>query len=314
MPDKYALLFPGQGAQYVGMGEEILDSSQVARSVFDRASEAVGFDVAKLCLQGPRERLNLTEYTQPALLTLSVAVWETLKKRNIPAPAAAAGLSLGEYSALVAARSLTLEDACVLVHKRGRYMQEAVPPEEGAMAAIIGLEGDEVQQVCREVERESGQGVVRGANFNCPGQVVISGDRDLVERARELLDERGARRAVQLPVSAPFHSPLMEPAREKLSEALRGIKIARPEFPVVANVQAAPVLDPDQIREALLQQVASPVLWQRSVEYMKEEAISTFVEAGPGNVLRGFLRRIDRTLVGLGCEKPEDIGKVANHL
>ncbi len=314
MPDRYAVLFPGQGAQYVGMGAELLDSSGIARDVFARASESLGLDMVELCTEDPKGRLNLTEYTQPALLTLSVAVWETLKEYDVPMPAAAAGLSLGEYTALVAAGSLALEDACVLVQKRGRYMQEAVPPERGAMAAIIGLDSDVVREVCREVQEECGDGVVSGANFNCPGQVVISGDRDLVDRARRRLDERGARRAVELSVSAPFHSALMIPARDRLAEAMREVEISPPDFPVVANAWAAPSEDAAGIRAALLEQVASPVLWEASVEYMMKQDINTFVEAGPGKVLRGFLRRIDRSLTGLGCERPEEIGEVVSQL
>ena len=297
----------------MGMGEDLLAGSARARDVFNRASEALGFDVEELCVSDPEERLNLTEYTQPALLTVSMAVWETLKKYDVNQPAMAAGLSLGEYSALVAGGALDLEKACVLVRKRGKYMQEAVPEGVGTMAAIIGLEAETVQQVCREVEELRG-GIVRGANFNCPGQVVISGDTETVAAACEALKAKGARRAIMLRVSAPFHSPLMESAQRKLAVELEDTQIREPEFPIITNVEARATRDPGEIRESLVRQVSSPVRWEESVRVMVESGIDTFVEAGPGNTLRGFLGRIDRSLNGLGCEKPNEIEEVAGQL
>lgn len=314
MAEPYAVLFPGQGAQYVGMGEKLIEEYPEARSVFERASDALGWDVARLCIEGPADRLNLTEYTQPALLTLSVAVWETLKKYEIPQPAVAAGLSLGEYSALVAAGVLSLEDACVLVHKRGKYMQRAVPPGDGAMAAVLGLDGDVVREVCGELREENPGGVIQGANFNCPGQVVISGHTPLVQEACDRLSERGARRAVPLEVSAPFHCSLMTPARDELAAALWDATFCTARFPVIANVTAREVVEPDEIREALLEQVASAVLWEASMARILRGGVKRFVEAGPGSVLRGFLRRIDPKAEALGCEKPEDVEGVLGTL
>ncbi|MFO8060442.1 MAG: ACP S-malonyltransferase [Bacillota bacterium] len=313
MTERYALMFPGQGAQYVGMGEDLLRESARAREVFSRASSALGWDVADLCVNGPAERLNLTEYTQPALLTLSAAAWEELGRRVERRPEFAAGLSLGEYSALVAAGALDLEDACVLVNRRGRFMQEAVPPGVGAMAAIIGLEAEIVQTLCAQIEEE-GEGVVRAANFNCPGQIVISGQAGPVSRACEALSKMGARRAVTLEVSAPFHCPLMEPAAERLAAALAEVTLRRAEFPVVANVWAREVVEPDEIRKALLQQMSSPVRWEESIRLMLDRGVKTFVEVGAGKVLNGFLRRIERRGRGMTCETSGEIEEVANQL
>ncbi len=306
-------MFSGQGAQYVGMGGELVEASKAAEEVFQLASQSLGWDVAQLCFEGPSDKLNLTEFTQPALLTVSVAVWETLRQYDIPQPHRAAGLSLGEYSALVAAGVLRLEDACVLVNKRGRFMQEAVPEGVGGMAAVIGMEEDEVRQTCREVE-ENEDGVVRGANYNCPGQVVITGHNHLVEKACEVLREGGARRVIPLEVSAPFHSPLMQPAAEKLAEVIADIEFGKAEFPVVANINAEEVTQPEEIKEALLKQVYSPVLWEKSVHTMMDAGCETFVEVGTGDTLSGFLRRISRQVNNYRCEKPEEIEEVAPQL
>ena len=297
----------------MGMGAQLLRASSSAREVFDRASEALGWDVADLCVNGPAERLNLTEYTQPALLTLSIAVWEDLKKCAIPTPEAAAGLSLGEYTALVAAGVLDLEEACVLVNRRGRFMQESVAPGVGAMGAIIGLDQETVESLCAEVE-EQGEGVVRPANFNCPGQIVISGHAGPVGRACEALKEMGARRAVMLEVSAPFHCPLMEPAAEKMAGALEEATFRRATFPVVANVWAREVTEPAEIQEALLKQMSSAVRWEDSIRLMLQSGVKSFVEVGAGKVLNGFLRRIDRRVRGMTCETPAEIEEVANQL
>ena len=297
----------------MGMGAELLRASSPAREVFDRAGEALGWDVADLCVNGPAERLNLTEYTQPALLTLSIAVWEDLMKRGIPTPAFAAGLSLGEYTALVAAGVLDLEEACVLVNRRGRFMQESVPPGVGAMAAIIGLDQETVEGLCAKVE-EQGEGVVRPANFNCPGQIVISGHAEPVGRACEALGQMGARRAVMLEVSAPFHCPLMEPAAEKMAGALEEATFRRAMFPVVANVWAREVTEPAEIQEALLRQMSSAVRWEDSIRLMLDCGVTSFVEVGAGKVLNGFLRRIDRRVRGMTCETPAEIEEVANQL
>jgi len=310
---EFAVMFPGQGAQYVGMGEDLIRECKQSRDVFDRASSALGWDVAKLCCEGPEEKLNLTEYTQPALLTLSVAVWKQLRKRGMPTPHRAAGLSLGEYSALVAAGVLSFEDACQLVYKRGRYMQQAVPEGVGGMAAVIGMQPEEVQQVCRQVEGEN-QGVVRAANYNCPGQVVITGHSDEVEQASEVLRQRGAQRVIPLSVSAPFHSPMMQPAADKLQVAFEAVEFCPARFPVLSNASGEEMTDPDEIRELLLEQVYSPVLWEQSVRSMINTGCRTFVEVGPGDVLTGFLRRIDRQMRCLRCDKPQEIDEVVEEL
>ncbi len=296
------------------MGEELINEYPQARAVFERASETLGWDVARLCVEGPAQRLNLTEYTQPALLTLSMAVWETLRQRGAPEPAVAAGLSLGEYSALVAAGVLTLEEACVLVNRRGKYMQRAVPPGEGGMAAVLGLDGEVVREVCAEMREDNPGGVIQGANFNCPGQVVISGHTALVQQACRRLSEHGARRAVFLEVSAPFHSRLMMPAREELAEAFRDITFRSASFPVIANATSREVSEPDEIKEALLDQVASAVLWEASMRRILRRGVRRFLEAGPGSVLRGFLGRIDRRALVLGCDKPEEVEGVLDTL
>ena len=313
MISTYAVTFPGQGAQYVGMGRELIEESKKAREIFERASERLDLDMIALCTEGPSEKLSLTEYTQPALLTLSIAVWEVLKAQGISEPAMAAGLSLGEYTALVAAGALEFEDACWLVRQRGRYMQEAVPKGVGAMAAVIGLTAEEVGSVCAELG-DAHDGVIGGANFNCPGQVVISGHRELVLTACAKLKERGAKRAVVLDVSAPFHSPLMEPARDRLAEAMEAVTFEKARFPVIGNAWVRPIESPTEIREALLLQMTAPVEWESSVRWMLDQGVETFVEAGPGRTLTGFLRRIERSANGLNCEGPDEIKKVAESL
>jgi len=286
---KTALLFPGQGAQYVGMGKDIHDNHPAARRTFEEASEALGEDLAALCFAGPKERLSATENTQPAILTVSVAILRVLREQGLPLCDVAAGLSLGEYSALVAAGALDFAAAVRVVRQRGRFMQEAVPPDVGAMAAIIGLDTDRVEQVCEEA---AAQGLVQPVNYNCPGQIVISGERAAVGRAVELAEAAGARMAVALDVSAPFHCRLMEPAGRRLAEVLAGVEVSDPAFPVLANVNARPVTRRDQIVSALTRQVSSPVLWEMSVRRMAEMGVGLFLEIGPGRTLTGFSKRI----------------------
>ncbi len=295
------------------MGDELIRQCSAAREVFERASCVLGWDVAKLCIEGPEEKLNLTEYTQPALLTVSIAAWSVLLNSGVQEPYLAAGLSLGEYSALVAAGVLSLEDACRLVHKRGKYMQEAVPEGVGGMAAVIGLQAEDVRQVCLEVECD-GEGIVRAANYNCPGQVVITGHIKEVQRASEALQQRGARRVIPLKVSAPFHSPMMKPAADKLRAEFESVEFHPAGFPVVSNASAAQITQPADIKKALTEQVYSPVLWQQSIRSMIDAGCCTFVEVGAGDVLSGFLRRIDRKLTGLRCEKPDEIDEVVGEL
>lgn len=287
-----AFVFPGQGSQAVGMGADIAAAYPEARAVFDRASEALGFDIAGICFEGPESVLNTTEYTQPAVLTASVAVLSVLSARGI-VPIAVAGHSLGEYSALVAAQVMRLEDAVKLVHLRGKAMSKAVPPGEGSMAAVMGLADADVERICSEASRETGL-TVMAANFNSPGQVVISGAAFAVARACELAAAAGAKRCVSLAVSGPFHSPLMEPAARELADALSRIELLPPKVQFWSNVTAGPVEDPEEIRTRLVQQVLSPVRWTAQVERMVACGITDFLEVGPGKVLSGLIKRISR--------------------
>ncbi len=279
-----AAVFPGQGAQYVGMGRDVAERFPAAREVFDRAGAAVGFDLLRLCADGPEEALRHTANTQPAILVTSLACLATLPFE----PACAAGLSLGEYAALVCAGSLTLEDAVRLVRLRGTYMQEACAGRDTTMAAVMGLDAEAVRAVCAQPPQ---LGVAEPSNFNSPGQVVIGGDTAAVTAALDAARHRGARRTVTLPVSAPFHTSLMRPAADRLAAELERTPIAPARIPVFANVSAAPVRSPDEIRRALLRQVASPVLWEQSVRAMHAAGVRLFVEVGPGTSLGAMIRR-----------------------
>jgi [acyl-carrier-protein] S-malonyltransferase len=279
-----AAVFPGQGAQYVGMGRALAEKYPDARRIFERASAVLGFDVLQLCAAGPEEALRHTANTQPAILVASLACQAALPFQ----PACAAGLSLGEYTALVCAGALVLEDAVRLVRLRGTYMQEACAGRDTMMAAVMGLEPDDVRALCAE---HAHLGVVEPSNFNSPGQVVIGGDAPAVRAALEAARGRGARRAVALQVSAPFHTTLMRPAADRLAADLQRTPIRTARIPVFANVSAVPVRTPDEIRDALLRQVASPVLWEQSVRAMYETGTRLFVEVGPGTTLSGMIRR-----------------------
>ena len=296
---RLAYLFPGQGSQYRGMGRELFDSFAPARAVFEEADRALGFSVSDLCFNGSDEDLKLTANTQPALLTVSVAAYRVLEQKGTR-PDFVAGHSLGEYSALVAAGSLDFTAAVRLVRSRGEYMQAAVPAGEGAMAAILGLRPSEVAAICRRAEE--GQ-VVAPANLNSPEQTVISGHAAAVKRAVELASAGGAKRAVMLPVSAPFHSELMRPAQERLEKDLRKTTFAPLRFPLVTNVDAAVITSGDEAREALVRQVSLPVRWEESMRELMEQDATTFVEVGPGRVLSGLLRQIERSV---HCVNVED--------
>ena len=295
---KLAIIFPGQGSQNPGMGKELFENFPVARQVFEEADDALGFAISRLCFDGPAEDLQLTENTQPAILTVSVAVFRAMKEAGISAPAFVAGHSLGEYSALVAAGVLSLSDAVRTVRARGRYMQEAVPVGTGAMAAVIGGEVAEIERVCGEASQ--GQ-ICSVANMNSPNQVVIAGNTEAVDRAIESL-KGVAKRVIKLYVSAPFHCALMKPAQDRLATDLDGLTFNEPAMPVVTNVDARPTSAPDELRDALVRQVSAPVRWSESMQLLVQQGVDTFVEAGPGKVLTGLMRQINRDVKTLNVE------------
>jgi [acyl-carrier-protein] S-malonyltransferase len=295
-----AFLFPGQGSQVVGMGQELAEKYSVARQTFEEADEALGYKLSQICFEGPEEKLKLTEITQPAILTASVAALRVLREKRL-GPDYVAGHSLGEYSAHVAAGTLNFADAVRTVRHRGQYMQKAVPVGVGAMAAILGMTLDKV----REVADEAAQGeVCQAANINSPEQIVISGHARAVERAIELARHRGAKKAVSLPVSAPFHCALMQPAQDRLAEDLKTLEFQNPSCPVVCNVDAALVTSSGTARDALIRQVTGAVKWEPSVRVLMEVGVALFVEVGPGKVLWGLMRQIDRskTCLAVGDE------------
>ena len=308
---KVAFVFPGQGSQTVGMCKAFYDEYAVARQVFEEADEALGFSITKMCFEGPESDLRLTYNTQPAILTASTACAAVLKEKGISCDVAA-GHSLGEYSALVNTGALAFADAVRIVRKRGQFMQEAVPVGEGSMAAVLGLESDKIVEVCQAVETEGGE-AVQAVNFNCPGQVEIAGAVNAVNKAVEALKAAGAKRAVLLPVSAPFHSSLMQPASERLAEVLAPIEIKDITIPVVANVTAKEVTSGAEIKELLVKQAAMPVLWETSVRNMVADGVDTFVEVGPGKVLTGFTKKIAKGLPALNIEDPASLEKVLAH-
>ena len=293
-------VFPGQGSQTVGMLGEMAAAHEVVRATFDEAGEVLGLDMWHLVSEGPQERLNQTEITQPVLLTASTALWRAWQARGGRAPDVLAGHSLGEYSALVCAGALTFAEGVSLVHKRGKLMQEAVPQGEGAMAAILGLDDDVVGECCDSVE-----GVVSPANFNAPSQVVIAGSADAVAKAVDACNEAGARKAVPLQVSGPFHCELMAPAKAGFAEALNGVDLKMPEIPVVHNVDATVASDLADLREKLLEQIARPVQWTRSMQAMIDSGADQFVECGAGKVLAGLIKRIDRKMPVHNIESPD---------
>lgn len=301
---KIAYIFPGQGSQAVGMGKVLFDNFAPAREVFDQADEALGFSLSEMCFSGSEADLALTANTQPAILTTSVAAFRAMMSAGYPDPAFVAGHSLGEYSALVAAGVLEFADAVRTVRKRGTYMQEAVPVGVGSMAAILGADLATIEQACADAA--NGQ-VCSPANINSPSQVVIAGDADAIDRACELLKERGAKRAVKLNVSAPFHCALMKPAQERLAEVLGELKYGDPVYPIVHNIDAAVNSNADLVCEKLTQQVSSPVRWMQTVQEMVKGGAATMIEVGAGKVLSGLVRQIDRDVRCLNVEDSETL-------
>jgi [acyl-carrier-protein] S-malonyltransferase len=298
-----AFVFPGQGAQKVGMGKSLADAFAICRDTFAEADGALGDSLSALCFEGPDDRLMLTENTQPAILAMSTAVARLVKSRGIDA-AFAAGHSLGEYSAHVAAGTLSFADALRIVRRRGQYMQEAVPVGEGAMAAILGLDAEAVRRACEEAAE--GQ-IVTPANLNAPGQVVIAGHTAAVARAGERAKAAGAKRVIALSVSAPFHCPLMQPAEERLAPELRALHANAPGIPVVANVDAEPKRTAADAIEALVRQISSPVRWEDVVKRLVAEGVTTCIELGPGNVLAGLIKKIDRSVTVFSVEDPNGL-------
>ena len=308
--DKFALLFPGQGTQYVGMGEDLYRDYPAARSIFEQANDILDFDLAKLCFRGPGEELDLTHNAQPAVLTTSMACLEVLTQR-VPVGRcrweAVAGHSLGEYTALIAAGSLKFTSALRLVRKRGQFMKEASEENPGGMMAVVGLNRDQVENICREIRE-----FVRVANLNCPGQIVVSGERKALLEMEKRAKEEGARKTVNLSVSGPFHSFLMKSAAEKLAREMETIEFRTPEIPFLSNVQGDFLSGPSEIRESLLRQVDSPVLWENSMRKILEKGTKTFLEIGPGRVLTSLLRRIDKTVTVYNIGDGKSLGKTVD--
>lgn len=297
-----AFIFPGQGAQEPGMGKDFYENSASAREVFDQAESLLGLDMKKLCFE-ENDELNITEYTQIALLTACMAMERVVREQGV-APQVTAGLSLGEYCAIVSAGGMELSDAMRLVRKRGILMQEAVPAGQGSMAAVLGMDGPSIEKV---LEGREGVWI---ANYNCPGQIVITGEEEAVKKAGEALKEAGARRIVPLKVSGPFHSAMLKEAGEKLGGVLEGITLGKIETPYLTNVTGKTVTEVSQVKELLVKQVSSSVRWQQCVEQMIQDGTDTFIEIGPGKTLTGFLRKINRNVTGINIEKIEDLEKL----
>lgn len=303
MASRIGLVFPGQGSQSVGMGRMLCEAHPSLKLVYDEASSVLGYDVAALCFEGPSDRLNLTEFTQPALLVCSIAALKSLEPASIT-PVAVAGHSLGEYTALVAAGGLSFRDAVGLVQKRGRYMSEAVPSGTGLVAALLGLNVDAVRELCREA---SSVGVVAPANFNSPGQIVIAGDKAAVERAMELAKTKGCKKAILLPVSVPVHTPLMQQAANRLATDLAAVQWEDLTTPLINNAEARAVSRAEDICPSLVRQLPSPVLWEDTVRTMGKMGVTTFIEVGPGTVLTGLLKRTLPDVTLLNVHDPKSL-------
>ena len=307
---KTAFIFPGQGSQYPGMGKEIAENCPEAMDIFKRADKKLGFSLSELCFDGPEDKLKITYYTQPALLTTSIAILEAFKKSGIVSDFAA-GHSLGEYSALVCAEALSFEDAVWLVEKRGRYMAEAVPPGEGTMAAVLGLPDENIEALCAEAGKV---GLVEPANYNCPGQLVVAGKTEGIKEVVRIAKDFGAKRAMELAVSGPFHSSLLEPASHKLYKSMEEVTFFDPKVKVVANVSAEEVKTGSEIKEALFTQVNNSVKWEQSVRYMIEQGVDVFIEIGSGKVLTGLVKKISADVKVFNVENIESMEKTISEL
>jgi [acyl-carrier-protein] S-malonyltransferase len=298
-----AFVFPGQGSQKIGMLAELAEQNPIIERTFNEASEVLGYDMWQLIQQGEQDEINLTQRTQPILLTCSVAIWRLWKEKQGAVPSQMAGHSLGEWSALVCANVIDFADGLKIVEARGKYMQQAVPVGQGAMSAIIGLDDQAILDACSEA---SSLGVVDAVNFNAPGQVVIAGSNDAVEQAMEICKSAGAKRALPLPVSAPFHTSLMKPAADNLAEMVNAVTFRAPEVPIMHNVHAKNENDPQVIKALMLEQIYSPVKWVDCVKQLKERGVTHLIECGPGKVLSGLAKRIDRELIALATESAAD--------
>ncbi|WP_261132774.1 ACP S-malonyltransferase [Bacillus sp. Marseille-Q3570] len=301
---KVAFIFPGQGSQQVGMGQDFVKQNEQSAAVFKQADDRLEYSLSSIIANGPEETLTRTENTQPALLTTSIAILKALEDYEIR-PDYTAGHSLGEYTALVASKALSFEDAVYAVRRRGMFMEEAVPAGEGAMAAVLGMEADQLEKITTRITADGDS--VQLANLNCPGQIVISGSKTGVEKASEAAKEEGAKRIIPLQVSGPFHSELMKPAAEKMGDILDELTIADADIPVVANVTAEPVTEASEIRSKLIEQIYSPVRWEETVRYLLDEGVDTFIEIGPGKVLSGLVKKVHRRATTIAISDPESL-------